>query len=78
MKNQINKFRFHQVPELPSQACFLITRNDEAQPVAFIEFADGNYEVSRMRELTLTDHLLILLEAERYRDSFFNPEYWNI
>lgn len=78
MKNQVNTFRFHQVPELPSQACFLITRNDEELPVAFIEFTNGAYEISRIRELSLADHLLILEEAERYRDSFFNPEYWSL
>ncbi|PIT99104.1 MAG: hypothetical protein COT74_11685 [Bdellovibrionales bacterium CG10_big_fil_rev_8_21_14_0_10_45_34] len=78
MTNQINKFRFHYVPELPNQTCFLISRNDEDMPVAFIEFAEGKYEVSRIRELSLADHLLILQEAERYRDSFFNPDFWNL
>lgn len=78
MKNQVNTFRFHQVPELPSESCFLITRNNEEQPVAFIDFADGTYKVSRIGELSLADHLLILEEAERYRDSFFNPDYWNL
>lgn len=71
-------FHFRQIPELSDKPCFLIYKNTDDKPKAFIEFANGAYEVYEIEKLSFADQLLILQEADRYRDSFFEPDYWQI
>lgn len=78
MTKQITKFHFRQIPELSDKPCFLIFKNTDDKPKAFIEFANGVYEIHEIENLSFTDQLLILQEADRYRDSFFDPNYWQI
>jgi len=76
MTNQSPRFYFRQIPELPDEASFLVFKNTEAQPKAFVEFAGGLYNVYELQELSITDQLLILQEADRYRNAFFDPDFW--
>ncbi len=78
MTNQLPKFHFRQIPELPDKACFLIFKNTDDKPKAFIEFEDGAYKVYEIQDLSITDQLLILQEAERFRASFFDQDYWSL
>lgn len=76
MTNQTDKFHFRQIPELPDKACFLIFKNTDDKPRAFIEFADGAYKVYELQTLSITEELLILQEADKYRNAFFDQNYW--